>query len=260
MDRKVLLPKTISELLSVLKKNNDATICAGGTYKRQLFENSELIVSVMSIDELKKITKSSSSISYGSCVYIRDVKNYKATPKILKSAISQMFPYYIQQVATLGGNLFVKEDRISLIPLLIDLSTSIEIRKLNKTYFEDLNIIDIEKDEIITQIKLKRDRFNIEHFKILGTYQSVQNVAMSILGNMFDGIISELYINLYFSNLPNISITANQFINKRLPLKNDDITSIIYEILELVNLKKWHNQDSYYNFIEREIKLFLLEL
>ncbi|MBI4947251.1 MAG: FAD binding domain-containing protein [Bacteroidetes bacterium] len=108
-----LKPKTIDEAIRLAKKHAESFhYLAGGTdvivNKFQGNEESDCLIDITDIEELKQIIKRKDHISIGSLVRLDDLKNHteikKLFPALLEAAHSVASPM-LRKTATIGGNI-----------------------------------------------------------------------------------------------------------------------------------------------------------
>lgn len=179
----ISIPENLQELLSRLHREPSSVIFAGGTWLAfdQYEKNLNLgknVLSLQQIDELKKVDRTERYIEFGSCTTLARIANMKAKiiPPILKDAISQIIPPQIRNVATIGGNLAVRDYRMSLYPALMVLDAKIELRSHGKKnrwveirrFITEEKIPDIRIGEIITRIRIPIENWDFQRYKAIG--------------------------------------------------------------------------------------------
>ncbi len=127
-------PQTISEACSILERSGDGAPIAGGTdvlveFKKGL-RQTEDIVSLIDIKELKIISENGTGISIGACathneVFRSPLINQKFPA--LSIAASKIGTEQIRNTGTIGGNLCTGASCCDMAPVLITLNASVEI-------------------------------------------------------------------------------------------------------------------------------------
>jgi len=178
----IYTPTTITELMQVYRRNPASEIYAGGTWilgkqTSEFIQLSKTVIYLGKIEELKKITRTERYIEFGSCVTLADILNLKARiiPPILHSALQNIATQQIQNRATVGGNLAVKEQRMSLFPAFLVLDAKLELKKQNTSRWIDLkrfineeNHPDIMEGEILTKIRIPIDEWQLQNYNAIG--------------------------------------------------------------------------------------------
>jgi len=127
-------PQTISEACSILERSQDGAPIAGGTdvlveFKKGL-RQTEDIVSLIDIKELKVISENEIGISIGACATHNEVFRSSLINKkfsALSLAASKIGTEQIRNTGTIGGNLCTGASCCDMAPVLIALNASVEI-------------------------------------------------------------------------------------------------------------------------------------
>ena len=159
-------PQTISEACSILEKSRDGAPIAGGTdvlveYKKGL-RQTEDIVSLIEIKELKTIAENDNGISIGACATHNEVYRSSLIRKkfpAVSEAASKIGTDQIRNTATIGGNLCTGASCCDMAPVLIAVNASVEITGSSLTRVVSLKDFFIfhketamKKGEIMTKI------------------------------------------------------------------------------------------------------------
>lgn len=131
-------PKSLNELISIIAKEPQIRIFAGGTslmsaegfYPNQ--DNGD-IVSLEHISELSRVLHNEKYIEVGAMVTLQQflISGLNVVSKELYKAISQIGSYVVRTRATIGGCLCTKENRYSLCGILASLGAVAEIKMIN---------------------------------------------------------------------------------------------------------------------------------
>lgn len=175
-------PQSVTELLVIYKKNPDAQLFAGGTWTighqtEKFLRLNKTVIYLGRLEELKKISRSERYIDFGSCGALSDILNLKTRiiPPILHNAVKCIATPQVRNLATIGGNIAVPGQRMSLFPALMVLDARIELRKQGAARWTELrrfikedNNIDIREGEIITRIRIPIEEWDFQQYKSIG--------------------------------------------------------------------------------------------
>lgn len=178
----IYTPTSVIELLNIYKKNPQALLFAGGTWtlshqKDKIFHLGKAVINMGKLTELKKISRSERYLEFGSGVTLADILNLKTSiiHPILYHAIQSMATPQIQNQATIGGNLCVKDHRMSLFPALSVLNAQIELREIGKSrwveirhFINENNEPDIRPNELLTRIRIPIEDYEFQVNKSIG--------------------------------------------------------------------------------------------
>ncbi|MCP4163157.1 MAG: hypothetical protein GY760_24105, partial [Deltaproteobacteria bacterium] len=108
----------------------------GGTWsllnqEKDHFNMRGSVINLKTVDELKRINRTDRYLELGSTVTISKVLDLgkSIVPKALYSALKEIGPPQIRNMATIGGNLCISNRSMDLFPILNLLDTQIELRK-----------------------------------------------------------------------------------------------------------------------------------
>jgi aerobic carbon-monoxide dehydrogenase medium subunit len=159
-------PKTINEACLILERSKDGAAIAGGTdvlveFKKGL-RQTEDIVSLIEIKELKTIAENDNGISIGACATHNEVYRSSLIRKkfpAVSEAASKIGTDQIRNTATIGGNLCTGASCCDMAPVLIAVNASVEITGSSLTRVVSLKDFFIfhketamKKGEIMTKI------------------------------------------------------------------------------------------------------------
>jgi len=134
-DLELHTPRTLAEALKLLAKLKDALVVAGGTdllldLKQGLIET-EALVSLHKIKELKKIEKKGQNIRLGAMVTPQEIISHPLIQShlpALAEAAGSMASTQIRSMATIGGNIASAVPSADLPPTLIAAEASVELQ------------------------------------------------------------------------------------------------------------------------------------
>ena len=168
--RDILKPSTIEESLTLKSSLNNGLFLAGGTdlitklNKKDI--NTEYLIDLNSIDNLKKITESDSYIEIGSMITfskLRESSIIKKYFKILTDCAETMGSPQIRNMATIGGNIINAGPAADGVPCIMALDGILVFKSLNKLrtitcleYFENYATEKIKADELLIKILIPK--------------------------------------------------------------------------------------------------------
>ena len=131
-NNRVFSPTGFQELFTILGRLRDAVLYAGGTGHiryRDPSRVSQSIVSLDSLEELKKISRTESFIEIGSMVTLNRIIHLgKVVPEPLIRCIGQIGGPELRNLATIGGNICNPYERQDLSGPMIALDAQYELR------------------------------------------------------------------------------------------------------------------------------------
>jgi len=131
---KVFFPNSFQELFSSWNSNPDAVLCAGGT-EHIRNQNSRIpapqrkIISLDSIEELQKISRTERYLEIGSMAKLSQIINLgKIVPEVLIRCLENIAGPQIRSQATIGGNICNPSVRLDASAPMIALDAQYELR------------------------------------------------------------------------------------------------------------------------------------
>lgn len=209
--RDILKPSTIEESLTLKSSLNNGLFLAGGTdlitklNKKDI--NTEYLIDLNSIDNLKKITESDSYIEIGSMITfskLRESSIIKKYFKILTDCAETMGSPQIRNMATIGGNIINAGPAADGVPCIMALDGILVFKSLNKLrtitcleYFENYATEKIKADELLIKILIPKKNILSSFYK-LGKRNSlsIARLSTSITLNVENNIINDISIAL----------------------------------------------------------------
>ncbi|QCX33632.1 xanthine dehydrogenase family protein subunit M [Caloramator sp. E03] len=192
---KAYKPSCLKDALEIIN-NKKCLLFAGGTdimIKKKSFYSAEYnfenVLFLHSIDELKGIVSENSYIKIGSCCTLSYIVQSKLIPKTFKDVVESMASPAIRNVATIGGNICNASPAGDTLPYLYAVNAILTLESLSgkrEVYIGDFikgpKIIDIKNDEILTEVKIPVEDFDISIFKKVGTRKSTALSKVSFVG------------------------------------------------------------------------------
>ena len=246
-------PLKIEEITNLTKIKNFRFLAGGTDLNLQrpiINEKENSIISLSSIEELKKIKISNNKILLGSSVTIETFLD------IIKDKIPEMIEILkrfgsplIRNQATIGGNLCTSSPIGDLAPVLLVLDSSLNIfgkdgarSILLKDFFKGYRKNVLKKDQILASIEIPIPQKNNKLFfwKLSKRFdQDISTISLAININTQNHIIKDLHIAAggvaeipkYLDGLSRRMINKN--IDEAIKLAIDDINNYINPISDL---------------------------
>ncbi|HOC29556.1 MAG TPA: FAD binding domain-containing protein [Treponemataceae bacterium] len=173
---------TIADVQSILKNISGVSIVAGGTeiVRRQTGRTlhfSPNILPVSRIAELTGVAKTERYIEFGSCITLKSLLELgsKNVPDILYRAVQGIASPGIRSLATLGGNIAAKGQRLCAFAPLLALDARLEIRTPTEAYwipmaryFSNTGKEQSKEPEFISKIRVPTDAWEISEYRRIG--------------------------------------------------------------------------------------------
>lgn len=244
-------PNNLKEALEIISKEEHIILC-GGTdlmVKRKrtsgvepLFEKP--VVFIKDLPELSNITFENDILTIGAACTCSEIANNDLVPEYMKEVSLCMASPGIRNMATMGGNICNSSPVGDTLPLLYTLEAVLvleSVRGKREVAIDEFivgpgkNIL--EKDEILTQIKMQIKDFNkILHRKV-GTRQAIALAKLSFMGlaKVEDGKIED--IRIAFGAVGPTIVKSKEFekdIISKGSLKKGDIKEIRDKYFEII--------------------------
>lgn len=210
----VALPKNLQEALTLLSERNNVFVVAGGTdvvpglgQGSNRFKNTEMLVDINGIKELKGISVNNNIVTIGTAETFTNILTNSIIKKelpLLVKACGTIGSVQIRNRATIGGNFVNNAPCADTVPVLLVYDATIVIESLNSkreiALSEFLNgpyRTQLKKDEIVTQINIPVPvkEFSGDFYK-LGRRRAVaiSRVTLAVLVSIKENKIDEIRI------------------------------------------------------------------
>ncbi|MCL4551678.1 MAG: xanthine dehydrogenase family protein subunit M [Bacteroidetes bacterium] len=211
----ILIPKSLNEALSILaEQNNGSKIIAGGTdvvpglqQGSNRFANSDLLIDINRIPEIKSITRTREKISIGGAETFSNILQNQIVQEelpLLWKACSTIGSVQIRNRATIAGNFVNNAPCADTVPALLVYNATVEIESLNSK--KEISIGEfltgpyktkLNKDEIVTRINVSIPSKEYEgEFYKLGRRRAVavSRITLAVLTKTQNHMIDEIRI------------------------------------------------------------------
>lgn len=211
----ILIPKNLNEALSLLaERKNNCQIIAGGTdvvpglqQGSNRFANSDLLIDINRIPEIKSITKTREKISIGASETFSDILQNSIVEKelpLLWKACSTIGSVQIRNRATIAGNFVNNAPCADTVPALLVYNATIEIESLGSKkeisigeFLQGPYKTKLAKDEIVTRINIPipSGSYQGEFYK-LGRRRAVaiSRITLAVMMKTQNHMINEIRI------------------------------------------------------------------
>lgn len=253
-ERRILLPQSLPDLLTILKRRESCRIWAGGTWLGPRLDQdpgllqSEDLVCLSRIDELRRIYRTERFLDVGAlCTLDRLVQlESSVVPVGLRQAILCSIPSPARNLATLGGNLAIPLEILSLLPWCAAADSRLEIRRQGgqrflpvSRFLDEAGLPRLEPGEVISRIRIPMGRWNHQTYRRIGLHQPLdtqkpqtaapglarpgpgpRQVAFMVFAQTNKDRLEDIRLCLAFSNLRTLSFSTinGDLAGQRLPL------------------------------------------
>lgn len=211
----ILIPKNLNEALSLLvESKNNCRIIAGGTdvvpglqQGSNRFANSDLLIDINRIPEIKSITRTREKISIGGAETFSDILQNQIVKEelpLLWKACSTIGSVQIRNRATIAGNFVNNAPCADTVPALLVYNATVEIESLSSKkeisigeFLEGPYKTKLGKDEIVTRINIPIPSKELKgEFYKLGRRRAVaiSRITLAVLMNTRNDLIEEIRI------------------------------------------------------------------
>ncbi|AGK95496.1 FAD binding domain-containing protein [Clostridium pasteurianum] len=190
------MPEDLQEALEILDKD-EVIILAGGTDLMVRRKNSSGLIPrfdkdtlfVNNLKELKNIYKDDSYINIGAGCTLSQISDNSIIPDYIKIVISDFASLGIRNAATMVGNVCNASPAGDTLPLLYALNAKMLIKSIKKEKLVDIKDFItgpgrhiLNKNEMVTEIKLPLEIFNKFYYKKVGTRKATAISKLSFMG------------------------------------------------------------------------------
>ena len=234
---------TVSEIQTILKNIAGLSIVAGCTEiaRRQTGRALHLpanVLALASVPELCTMTKTERYIEFGPSVTLDEILKLgrKNVPDVLFDCVSGIANPGVRAVATIGGNISAKGQRLSAFAPLLALDARLEIRTPYDVtwipmarYFSNTGKEQPREPEFISRIRVPTDSWDIAIYRRLGQEGIVtdQTASFAFLVKFQKNILADIrvaYAGRFFFRKREFE---NLIIGRTLPLSEKDMINLM---------------------------------
>lgn len=187
-------PVSFMEALRLKLLEKDLIPYAGGTDLMVQKRQNARYLFLNQINELRSISESDHEIFIGACcTYIKLVQS-NLIPEILKKVIKKIASPAIRNIGTIGGNICNASPAGDTLPILYARNSKVEIASLDEhgkyctrilpieEFILGVRKIAIRETELLKQIILPKEMFQMEYYEKVGARQSEAIAKISFVG------------------------------------------------------------------------------
>lgn len=229
----IFTAKTINDLLFQLKTVNNLQIIGGATYITELPEKS---LTIKNIPELAVIDKHERFFEFGPAVTLNTILHLgsNAIPAIIYDAILSMSNHAVRNMATIGGNIMAKDNRLSLIAPLVALDTTLKFKSQKSFDVIPITKLDtISSDKVLVSIRIPNDEWNVEIYKRLGPSYKItdESASFCFLARTEKNLLINLKLCFSGPFIFQSKELESKFLGIRLPLSQ----SVIHDFITIAS-------------------------
>lgn len=179
---------SLAEALKI-KKEQDVTPYGGGTDLMIHPDENAVYLFLHKVPELRKIIEDDKYVRIGASCTFTEVLQSELVPPLMKEAVSQIAAPAIRNVGTMAGNIAngsAKADSV-LIEFVADAKLIIQSADHQRTvpiadFYRGRKQLDLEKDELITEILLPKEGLDDYYYKKVGARNALAISRISFAG------------------------------------------------------------------------------
>lgn len=266
-ENKVYKAKSIQELQHILKTIKNVVPVAGATIFSIENDENEInigdnIVALNSIPQLHQIHKTDRYIDFGSCVTLDEIlsRGRKHVPSILYDALEKTANKAIRSIATIGGNLALKNPfAASYIPL-IALDAQCEICTEKELFWIPVSKYVTDNKEInsvITRIRIKDDEWSFYRYKKIKNGHYMNEIPIFLfLAKLQKNALLDVRLLFADKDLIREKGFDNLLLGRTLPLAKEDIEYILIQAKSIFKEEKFSsdfNKQCFFNLLEKSL-------
>lgn len=231
--------KNLNDVFYQMKNISELNIVGGCTsfVGKELPEKS---LSVRDISELKIIDKHERYIDLGAALSLSEIEDLGEAnlPKIFYEAITTIANRTIRNIATVGGNICVKNFYNTLYAPLLALDARVEFLDGDGSVLQPImRLEELPKDELLSKLRLPLEEWEVSLFRRLGPSESVNELSagFAFLANSQKNQISDMRIAFAGSFKFRDVDLENKLIGAHLPLSETAISNFMLEAEDAFN-------------------------
>ena len=267
-ESKVYRAHSIQEIQKILKASKTAIPVSGATSfsvngDDKCLNIGDEILALSSVPELKMIHKSERYIDFGSCVSLDEIilRGKKHVPAVLYEALTRAGNVAIRGVATIGGNLAMKNPfTASFLPLLAldaqcEVCTDRELFWLASSKY----LTDDSFDErmVLTRIRIRDEEWTHYVYKKIKNGQYMDEIpAFLFLAKVQKNIISDAQFLFADKCLVRAKEFDSLVVGRSLPISKEHIADILskaHDIFPPTLFSSVFNKKCFFNLIEKTL-------
>ncbi len=249
-------PESIVDLLALYHSVPDSLLYAGGTYILKDQTEKELrlpesVISLQNVPELSRISRTERYMEIGATVPLNRILSIgkNVLPPLLFSALSRIGNYPVRNLATLGGNICIRERRMTAFPVLCLLDAQIELKKTMHSHWMPVSRfadsegnLDLETSELLTRIRVPFEEWNFSALKRSGFRSADERDTLDfcVIAHIQKGDIQDFRfaINTMSTKIIRNREIENLVIGRKSPLGEKEFESLLETFEKQVLVKE----------------------
>ncbi|RKX94262.1 MAG: molybdopterin dehydrogenase [Spirochaetes bacterium] len=202
LGRNIYAPQSLNELLHMREQHPDTILWSGGTALMRMQKGpvpsfDRDIIHLSGVNELKKIRRTERYLEIGAAVPVKKIINVgqHILPFALAQALMSIGSPAVRNLATMGGNLGIKDRRLNSFSVLMLMDSIVELRRSGKSRWIQLGRLNsIGEAEILTRIRIPFRNWDLQYFRAVGDplLHPMDSLSFTVLAETNKGIISNL--------------------------------------------------------------------
>ena len=267
-ESKVYKAHSIQEIQGILRASQVAIPVSGGTTfsmngDDKLVNIGDEILSLNAVPELKTLHKSDRYIDFGSCVTLDEIilRGKKHVPAVLYEALNRAGNVAIRGVATIGGNLAMKNPfTASFLPLLAldaqcEVCTERELFWLPSSKY--LTDDSLERRSVLTRIRIRDEEWTHYVYKKIKNGQYMDEIPIFLfLAKVQKNVISDAHFLFADKHLLRAKEFDSLVVGRTLPISKENIADISQKAQEIFPSELFSsvfNKKCFFNLIEKTL-------
>ncbi len=267
-ESRVYRAHSIQEIQKILKASASAIPIAAGTSFSVNNDDEQLnigdeILALSSVPELKMMHKSDRYIDFGSCVTLDEIilRGKKHVPPVLYEALTHAGNVAIRGLATIGGNLAMKNPfTASFLPLLAldaqcEVCTEREFFWISSSKY--LTDDTLDRRAVLTRVRIRDEEWTHYVYKKIKNGQYVDEIPVFLfLARVQKNMISDAHFLFADKGLVRAKEFDSLVVGRTLPISKENITDISHKAREIFPSSLFanvFNKQCFFNLIEKTL-------
>lgn len=267
-ESRIYRAKSIQEIQQILKASKGAVPVAGATTFSIYCDDGAInigseILALNDVAQLKHIHKNDRYIDFGSCVTLNEVilRGRQNVPKVLYDALNVVGNMAIRSVATIGGNIAMKNPfTASYLPLLA-LDAQCELCTEKEVFWLPVSKYlsnDLENDRhVLLRIRIKDEQWTYNVYRKVKNGQYMEEIPIFLfLAKMQKNNVLDVRLLFADKKLIRQKEFDNLLLGLSLPIKDENLSDIIskaHEIFPNEEFSSSFNKQCFFNLLEKSL-------
>ena len=202
----VIFPTSFQELFAAWNRFPDAIPYAGGTniigrQEKNILDLPPVFLCLDKIHELHRVTRTEQYLEIGSMTKLNSLLELsKIVPKVLRTCIMNIAGVQLRNIATIGGNICSTSRLLDIPAPLAALDAQYELRNsqttrwVSSSRFHSAGEIALEKQELLTRIRLPLHQWNYEIYKKFYCEDYSNSESLIFLARAQKNVLNEIRV------------------------------------------------------------------